>query len=169
MSKVLIVVLLCIALSASSIAVWSIFFREPDVILAPDYAPAETEENAQTIPGDTGEKMESEAGGGSVSLTYSNQVSIDISDKKAALIFANPQKSNQDMLIQILIKGQVIAQSGKLTPGHQVTVLNLPEDSTDKLTVGGYDGKFQIFYYDPVTSEKALVSTEIPIKIVVKE
>ncbi len=168
-SKHIIILLLCIALVATSVAVWALFFREPEMTLAPDYAPLETEANAQTIPGDTGDKMQSETGGGSVSLTYSNQVSIDLSNKKAQLMFANPGKSNQDMLIQIIVQEQVLAQSGKLTPGHQILTLDLLKNAADKLATGGYDGKFIIFYYDPVSGEKAVVSTEIPIKIIVKE
>lgn len=163
------ILLLFITLVASGVAVWALFFREQEIILAPDYAPVETEANAQTIPGDTGDKMESEEGGGSVSLSYSNQVSISLSDKSVQLMFANPGKSNQDMLIQITVQEQVLAQSGRLTPGHQVTILDLLEDATEKITVGGYDGMFQIFYYDPVSGEKAVINTEIPIKIIVRE
>lgn len=168
-TKYIVAALLCVTLVASSVAIWALFFRESEVILAPDYAPLETEANAQTIPGDNGDKIESDEGGGSVSLSYSNQVSIDLSDRKAQLMFANPGKSNQDMLIQITVQDQVLVQSGRLTPSHQVLYLDLLEDAADKLTPGGYDGKFQIFYYDPISGEKAVVNTEIPIKIIVRE
>ena len=168
-AKYIVAALLCVTLVASSVAIWALFFREPTKILAPDYAPVETEANAQTIPGDTGDKMESEAGGGSVSLSYSNQVSIDLSEQPAQLLFANPRRSNQDMLIQIAIQDEIIAQSGRLTPGHQVMTLNLQEGATKKLTVGGYNGEFLIFYYSPDSGEKAVVNTEIPVQIIVNE
>ena len=138
-------------------------------MLAPDYALQDTEENAQKIPNDNGEKVESETGGGSVSLTYSNKVTIDLSDGKAKLMFANPGKSNQNMIVQIVIQNEVIVQSGMLLPGYQVTELELLDDAASKLSPGGYDGSFAIFYYHPASGEKAVVNTEIPIQITVCE
>lgn len=167
--KWLIAVLLLITISAVCVTVWALFFREPDVILAPDYAPQDTEEHAQKIPNDNSEKVESEEGGGSVSLTYSNKVTIDLSDAKASLMFANPGKSNQNMVVQIVIQNEVIVQSGTILPGHQVVELDLLDDAASKLSTGGYDGNFAIFYYHPDSGEKAIVNTEIPIQITVSE
>ena len=166
-SKLLILLLLFITVAAVCVTVWALFFREPEVLLAPDYAPKETEAHAQTIPNDNSEKMESEEGGGSVSLTYSNQVAIDLSDGVASLLFANPNKSNQDMVLQIVIQDEVIVQSGTIRPGHQVTALNLLDGAAAKLSPGGYDGNFAVLYYNPESGEKAIVNTEIPIHIAV--
>ena len=160
-----ILILLLITLIAVAVTVWALFFRDRGPVLAPDYAPQEMEQNAETIPDDTGEKMENPEGGGAVSLTYSNEVTIDISDKAAALYFANPGKSNQDMVIQIAIQDTVILQSGTLKPGNQVKLLNLLEGAGEMLQPGGYEGKFIVFYYDPVSGEKAMVNTEIPITV----
>ena len=151
-TKWIILLLLLITVGAVCVTVWALFFRSTSVVLAPDYAPEETEAYAQTIPNDSGEKKKSEDGGGSVSLTYSNQVSIDLSDESASLMFANPGRSNQDMIIQIVIQDQVIVQSG-----------------AKKLSPGGYEGMFLILYYSQETGEKAIVNTEIPIHITVKE
>lgn len=167
LAKVLPILLLCTTVIAIAVAIWALFSPKTETPLVPDYAPADT--NAQTIPGDTGEMAESDQGGGSVSLNYSNQVTIDISSRQATLMFANPKRSNQDILIQIIIQDQVLAQTGRITPGYQVTTADLLEGASHKLTTGGYDGKFIIFYYDAVTGEKAVVNTEIPIKIIVKE
>lgn len=168
-TAILIFLLCLITISAIAVSVWALFFREPDVILAPDYAPQEAEKHAQTIPNDNGDKMDSPEGGGAVSLTYSNQVSIDLSDEIAFLLFANPRKSKQDIVIQIVIQNEVIAQSGTLTPGHQVVILDLLKGAEQKLSAGGYEGKFVILYYDRESGEKAIVNTEIPIRITVKE
>lgn len=167
-SKLIILLLLLVTIVAICITVWALFFRDP-VVLAPDYAPQQEEQNAETIPGDTGEKMESPQGGGSVSLTYSNEVTIDLSDKKASLYFANPGKSNQDMVLQVLIQDTVIIQSGTLKPGNQVSTIDLLDGAAKQLATGGYDGKFVVLYYSPETGEKAMVNTEIPITITVKE
>lgn len=153
-STIIIAILAVITVAALCVTMWALFLREPSagdddkVILNPDYAPQKQEQNAETIPDDTGEKMENPEGGGAVSLTYSNEVTIDISDKAAALYFANPGKSNQDMVIQIAIQDTIILQSGTLSPGNQVKLLNLLEGAEDMLQPGGYEGKFIVLYYD---------------------
>ena len=168
-STIIIAILALITVGALCVTMWALFFREPSendkTILAPDYAPQKQEQNAETIPDDTGEKMENPEGGGAVSLTYSNEVTIDISDKAASLYFANPGKSNQDMVIQISIQDTVILQSGTLKPGNQVKLLNLLEGAEKMLQPGGYEGKFVVLYYDPISGEKSMVNTEIPITI----
>ena len=168
-TTIIIAILALITVAALGVTMWALFLREPDeggkVILNPDYAPQQREENAETIPDDTSDKMENPEGGGAVSLTYSNEVTIDISDKAAALYFANPGKSNQDMVIQIAIRDTVILQSGTLSPGNQVKLLNLLEGAEEMLQPGGYEGKFIVLYYDQTSGEKSMVNTEIPITI----
>ena len=171
LSKWLMSLLFGITFASAAISIWAVFFRSvesPDIPLVPDYAP-EVEEQATPIPGDTGEKAETPSKGGSVRLTYSDQVTIDLSDKTAALIFANPQKSNQDMVLQIVIQDVVIAQSGRLVAGNQITTLDLLEHSAAKLESGGYEGKFVVFYYNQMSGQKATVNTEIPVTISVKK
>ena len=166
----LLLLLLLLLIVSIGVTLWALFFREPTVVLNPDYAPEEVEFNQVPIPGDSTEgKVDSTAGSGSVSLNYANQVIIDLSDGKAALYFANPGKSNQDMVIQVVIQDEVLVQSGRLTPGHQVTELELLPDAVKKLTPGGYDGKFVLYYYHPETSEKAMVNTEIEVDVAVQE
>ena len=164
-TTLLILLLLLITLSAVCVTVWALFFRDSGPALAPDYAPQEMEQNAESIPNDSDEKMAKPEGGGSVSLTYSNKVTIDLSDKAAALYFANPGKSNQDMVIQITIQDTVIVQSGTLVPGQQVKLLDLLEGAEMQLSAGGYEGKFVVLYYDPISGEKSMVNTEIPVTI----
>ena len=164
-TRILIILLLSVTVAASCITVWALFFHTPKVVLAPDYAPKETEAHAEIIPNDSGEQKKSEEGGGSVSLTYSNQVSIDLSDKTAYLMFANPGKSNQNMVLQIVIQNEVIVQSGTILPGRQVMTLDLMDGAVSKLSPGGYDGSFSVLYYHPESGEKAIVNTEIPIHI----
>ena len=168
-TRLIIALLLLITMVAVCVTVWALWFRMPSVTLAPDYAPKEIEAHAHVIPNDSGEQKKSEAGGGSVSLTYSNQVSIDLSDETASLMFANPGKSNQNVVVQIVIQDQVIVQSGTILPGRQVTALDLLDGTASMLTPGGYDGNFSILYYHPESGEKAIVNTEIPIRIEVRD
>ena len=155
----LIILLLFITVLAVGVTIWALFLRDTGPVLAPDYAPQQMEQNAETIPNDSGEKMDKPEGGGAVSLTYSNKVTVDLSDKAASLYFANPGKSTQDMVLQITIQDTV------LKPGNQVKLLNLLEGAEEMLQPGGYEGKFVVLYYDQTSGEKAMVNTEIPITI----
>lgn len=168
-SIVIMAILAAVTVAAISVAVWAIWFRTPDIVLTPDYAPQEKEENQFPIEGDGGEKLEQPTGGGAVSLTYSDSATIDLSEKKAALIFGNPSKSNQDVIVQIVIQDEIIVQSGRITPGNKVTTLKLLKDAHQKLSAGTYHGKFTVLYYDPISGEKAILNTEIPITVAVQE
>lgn len=166
--QILIIGLTLLLLITIGITVWALFVRDTTPVLAPDYAPGQTEENAEPIDDDLGgEKLQQQQGGGAVSLTYSKEATIDLSDNNAELLFANPNKSNQDMLLQIVIQDTVILQSGLLSPGYQVTTLDLFDNV--KLSSGTYEGKFVVYYYQKDTSEKAMLNTEIPLTITVKE
>ena len=170
-SKWLIVLLLCVTVVSTTIAVWVVCSRSaeaPDAPLVPDHAP-EIEEQASPIPNDTSEKPAPFSKGCSVSLTYSDQVTVDLSDKTASLIFANPKKSNQDLVLQIVIQDVVLGQSGRLVAGNQISALTLSDHALARLETGGYEGKFAVFYYSQETGEKAAVNTEIPITISVKK
>ena len=167
--NILIYILLLITVAAVAVTVWALFFREPDVRLAPDYAPVETERHARPIPDDCEQSAQAQPGSGSVSLTYSNEVFVDLGNASVELLFANPGRSNQDMVLQIVIRDQVILQSGRIEPGNQIAQLDLGADGAAMLSPGGYEGCFRVFYYDPVSGEKAIVSTEIPISVTVTE
>ena len=167
--KFLIPVLLAITAVAVCVTVWALFFRDKGPVLTPDYAPKEEEQYAESIPDDSAEKMDLPQGGGSVSLTYAREVTIDLTDRMASLYFANPGKSNQDIVLQVVVQDTVIVQSGTLKPGNQVSMLELLEGAEKLLSAGGYDGKFVVHYYHPETAEKAVLNTEIPITITVNE
>ena len=154
-----------------SVTTWALFFRQPQtkVVLTPDYAQMETEVNQIPIEGDDNEKLAAEDGGGAVRLTYSTTVTIDLSEKKAKLMFANPGKSTQDMVLQLVAQNDVLAQSGRLTPGNQIAELDLTDIAVEKLVAGGYDGKFVVLFYNPDNDERAIINTEIPVTITVNE
>jgi len=74
---------------------------------------------------DTASKLSQAEGGGAVGLTYSTSVSVSLSQGKASLYFGNPSKSNQDMVVQLIIQDRLITQSGRLIPGKQVQTLDV--------------------------------------------
>ena len=165
--NLLIFALLLITVAAVGITIWTLFFREATPVLIPDHAPVAEEANAVPIPDDHDEPAEAKPGSGSVSLTYSNVVTIDLDRRNMELLFANPGRSNQDMVLQVVIQDTVIVQTDRITPGNQVTELELTKEIAQILQPGGYEGSFRIFYYDRVTGEQAVINTEIPISVTV--
>ncbi len=161
------ILLLTVTVCAVAVTIWTLFHRPKNVILIPDYAPVETEAHAEPLPGDKQNPTESSANGGFVSLIYSNTAAINLEDRSISLLFGNPGNSNQDMVIQIIIQDTLIVQSGRITPGHQVTRLDLPETVNEYLQPGGYEGTLCVHYYSMENAEKALVTTDIPIQITV--
>lgn len=173
--KIFLAIIALITVVAIGVTVWALFFRKPKTDdsssgLTPDYAPQETEENAEPMPDDgNGDKLDSPDGGGAVSMSYTKNVLIDISEEKAVLNFGNPGESNKDMLVQIVIQDTILVQSGRLTPGHKVSQLNLLEGAAKKLKAGGYEGKIVVLFYDQETGEKAMLNAEIPVTIQVQD
>ena len=130
--------------------------------------PPKSETGAESIAGDdTDTKLNAPEGGGAVSLTYSKKVEINLGAKKASLMFANPSKSTQDAVVQLVIRDTVILQSGSLTPGTQVTALDLAEGAEAKLSAGLYDGRFVVSFYDRSTDRWAMLNAEIPVTVTV--
>lgn len=164
-SKLLTVILAVIAILAVCVAVWALSFRTPTPTLPPDNDPS-TEEHAVPMDDDDGgEKLPQPTGGGAVNITYSNEVTISLAEDSASLLFANPSRSNQSMVLDLIVQDTTILRSGALSPGNQLKTLPLLD--TAKLSPGRYNGKFQVRFYDPDTKEQALLNTEIPVSITV--
>ena len=165
-NKILIILLLVISAAAINVSIWAVWFRQTAAEPS-DYAPQQEDTNAEPIgKEETDEKFESTGGGGAVSLIYAKEVTLDLSTKEAEVLFQNPSKSNQDMALQLVIDGKVIARSEKLPVGYKLT--KLTKVDTEKLSAGTYGGKFVVLYYSADTGEKAIINTEIPVTIAVK-
>ncbi|MGN1306403.1 MAG: hypothetical protein ACI4V3_01890 [Faecousia sp.] len=164
----LILVLIIGIVICLGVTIWALFFRQPEQVLIPDYAPRETEQNAQPIPGGDDTKLDAPEGGGAISIEYENRVTIDLSDGKAYLSYANPGRSTQNVVLRIEIQDTAVVQSGTILPGNQVGELELLDGAAEKLKEGVYDAVFRILSYDPVTGEKAMVDTIAEITVTVQ-
>lgn len=154
-----------LALLALLLAIWGVFFREPDV-LEPDFALLEIEENAEEMP-DEGKAVTSSAGGGSVVLNYKYDVQASLSTRRVDLYFGMPSRSNRDAVLQLVVGNQLLAQSGRLPPGYQVSRLTLREDAVKRLREGVYKGELRVLYYNDETGERAILDTKIEVDIAV--
>lgn len=107
------------------------------------------------------------AGGGTVSLTYSDAASIDLTAGQVTLLFANPEKSAWDASVRLVVGESEAARSDLLTPGEQVTQLPLLEGAKKDLTAGSCSGTLKVSFYHPQTGARAMLDAEIPVTVTV--
>lgn len=147
--------------------------ERPPVVLEPDYPSISTDPNATPIEDEpAAEKPVVTQGGGSVTISFMDNVIYSASTGRLSLFYQNPGNSTHNVVLQvILVRGEeeyLLSQSGVLEPGYQVTSLTAAEDAP-QLSPGGYEGKLRLLFYDMETGERAIVDTDIPCTVTVTE
>ena len=143
------------------------------VVLEPDYAAIDIDENA--VPMAEPEQEEAplvKQGGGSVTISFQDDITYSPSTGQVSLFYQNPRASTHNVVAQvILVRGQneyLLAQSGILEPGYQVTALRAV-DGAPTVSAGGYNGKLRLLFYDTQSGERAMVDTDIPCTVTVAD
>ena len=162
-SKFLITCSIVLALLAICVALWALFSGTQ--AKPPAGCPPSCGGGCPAHRRDDGEKLPQAQGGGAVNITYTNQVSVSLTEGRASLYFVNPCPPNQSMVLQVLIQDVVVAQSGALPPGSQLNSLPITEEVS--LAPGSYTGQFLVSFYDTEDNSRAQLSTEIPVEITV--
>ena len=166
-NKILIVLLCLLTAIAIGVTIFTLI-RHPKQPNNSDYAPQQVEPQAEEILDEKNqEKLEQSNGGGAVSLTYSTQVTLHLEGKNADLLFQNPIRSNQNMMLELVLDGKTIAKTGTLEPGYKIE--HLSDVDMQKLSEGSYEGEFRVSYYHTDSGEKAIVNTVIPVQITVQK
>lgn len=166
--KWLIIILSVGIVICTGVTIWAVFFRGGDDI-SPDYPPQGIESNQTPIDGDDSGKLESPEGGGAINVTYGTAATVDLSEKTVTIYYANPNASNQNVSILIMVNDLVVAKSDLITPGNQVSKLELQKEAASRLQVGGYDAELVVRAYDPESGEKAMVDTKGELTLTVTE
>ena len=166
--KWLIIILVTGIVICTGVTIWAVFFRGGDDI-SPDYPPQGIESNQTPIDGDDSGKLESPEGGGAINVTYGTAATVDLSEKTVTIYYANPNASNQNVSILIMVNDLVVAKSDLITPGNQVSKLELQKEAASRLQVGGYDAELVVRAYDPDSGEKAMVDTKGELTLTVTE
>ena len=104
-------------------------------------------------------------GSGTVSMSYTKYVSVDLSKNRVSLNLTNPDDSTQNMVVQVVLEDKVLAQSEELAPGKGVSRLELSESAKKDLKAGRFEGKLQMAFYDRESHKEALLHTEITVTI----
>lgn len=107
------------------------------------------------------------AGGGTVSLTYSDAATIDLTAGQVMLLFANPEKSGWDATVCLVVGEREAARSDLLAPGEQVTQLPLLDGAEKDIAAGSCSGTLKVSFYHPQTGTKAMLDAEIPVTVTV--
>ena len=166
--KWLIIILSVGIVICTGVTIWAVFFRGGDDI-SPDYPPQGIESNQTPIDGDDSGKLESPEGGGAINVTYGTAATVDLSEKTVTIYYANPNASNQNVAILIMVNDLVVAKSDLITPGNQVSKLELQKEAASRLQVGGYNAELVVRAYDPESGEKAMVDTKGELTLTVTE
>ena len=166
--KWLIIILSVGIVICTGVTIWAVFFRGGDDI-SPDYPPQGIESNQTPIDGDDSGKLESPEGGGAINVTYGTAATVDLSEKTVTIYYANPNASNQNVSILIMVNDLVVAKSDLIPPGNQVSKLELQKEAASRLQVGGYNAELVVRAYDPESGEKAMVDTKGELTLTVTE
>lgn len=114
--------------------------------------------------GGSGKKVESESGGGSVSMIYTLSARLSLSTGEIGMYFKNPTDSNHDVVLQLCIcsggSEYKIAESGLISAGYGLYTMTYDAPLVD-LFEGDYEALYRVLYYNPETGEKALVESVI--------
>lgn len=166
--KWLIIILVTGIVICTGVTIWALFFRGGGDI-SPDYPPQGIESNQTPIDGDDSGKLDSPEGGGAINVTYGTAATVDLSEKTVTIYYANPNASNQNVSILIMVNDLVVAKSDLITPGNQVSKLELQKEAASRLQVGGYNAELVVRAYDPESGEKAMVDTKGELTLTVTE
>lgn len=165
----LLIIILCILIVIClAVTVWALFFRGSGEVITPDYPPQGTETAQQPIEGDSEDKLDAPEGGGAINVTYGTNAIASLSEKKVTLYYANPNASNQNVAILIMIDDMVVAKSDLITPGNEITELTLEDYAASKLQAGGYNAELLVRAYND-DGEKAMVDTKGELTLTVQE
>lgn len=174
---ILLAVDVCICICVLLIA-WAVFLKEPQAVaLAPDVAPSEVEPNQTPLEEspsassgrDSDENTDKTVNGKSnVNLKFSKEVMVSLTGKTASLYFGSGERSEMDIVMQLVVQDHVLAQTKKLTPGNKVEKLELMEGVSALLSEGIYRGDFILYYYNQDTGELVNFVANIPVTVMVQ-
>lgn len=158
-----ILVMLCV----TSCSFFEFLFGDDDPeILPPDYPPMETDPNQEKVEGD--ETVPPSQSGGSITISYTPTVVVDLSDKLITFSYSNTQ-SNQNVVLRLSIGDTLLGESAVINPGNKIETMALNEEAAQKLQLGGYNGVFVVGFYNVETNEKSMVDTRLEVTVNVQE
>ena len=119
--------------------------------------------NISDMENDHSDKIESEQGGGSVSIAYTKEALLKLADNEIEMYLGNPNASNHQIVAELYIENgnqdSCIAKSGLINPGSELKLMTFNQSLS--LSSGSYLGYYVLKFYNPETGELALVESYI--------
>jgi len=163
--QLLLLFLLLIIFIALGVTIFFTIFYQPKAELLPDFMPIEEDELVEVIPEDEPVMQQTidteEEGTNSSFIVCSSEAVVHLDDQTVDFYYQNPASSEAAVMLQLWIDDTLIAKSGGISPGHQLSMMNL-EDGVI-LYDGGYDGIVKVGLYDTETNEKVLLETTLEV------
>ena len=167
--KYIVIEVILIILIIACIGCYISFGIYKNNLFIPDYAPGVVDSNAKKEE-DSSSNKNTNGSGGSVSLRFSDIVTVDKKSKKASLYFKNPGTSTENILLYLIIRQNdkeiILGQSDLIPAGYAIYEMNL--DNVSTLPAGGYNGVLKSVYYNEKTNAREMIDSEIEVKIEVK-
>ncbi len=167
--KYVVIEAILIVLIIACIGCYISFASFKSSLFIPDYAPGTIDNNAIKEEESDENKTVSNTGG-SVSLRFSDIVTVNKKEKKAKLFFKNPGSSTENIILYLIIRQndkEIVLGSSDLIPaGYAIYEMKL--DDLSSIPVGGYDGVLKSIYYNEKTNAREIIDSEINVKIEVQ-
>lgn len=132
--------------------------------ISPDRPLPSVDAAAEKLEGDDSEKPDVKPGGGSLSLVYTLEASVNVSSGDIQIRFENPNESTHNVALDMYLvsegKEYLVAQSDLLEAGYGLKHLKLLENAPE-LSEGIYAGLYRLHCYDPITGEELVLTPEI--------
>ena len=136
---------------------------KPPVVIHPDHPLPDIDPDVETLPDDS-DKVQSENGGGFVSMVYTKEATVSLSTNTATIYYQNPNKSNHSVVLELyLISGEqeyFLGRTGLIPAGGAIYQMDVSERDAN-IRAGIYTGLYRSYYYDPLTGERAAISSDI--------
>lgn len=103
-------ILILILITLLAITTTVVVLLRNDSTPAVYYPPILEDTNKEPLPDTDDAPLSNPAGGGAVSLAYSKIVTAEQGNRMAAMLFGNPKKSNQSIMVEIQITDKVLLE-----------------------------------------------------------
>ena len=157
-------VLLALIAVTSVLIVQLLMNPKPPVVINPDHPLPDIDPEIEHLPpSDDDEKVDSN-GGGFVSIVYTKDAVVSLATNKATIFYQNPNKSNHSVVIELyLVSGDAeyfLGRTGLIPAGSAIYEIDVSERDAN-VRAGIYTGLYRLFYYDPITGERAALSSDV--------
>lgn len=133
-------------------------------VIQPDHPLPDIDPDIETLPEDDSDKVQSESGGGFVSMVYTKDASVTLSTDKAKIYYQNPNASNHSVVLELYLvsgaKEYFLGKTGLIPAGSAIYEMDVSERDAN-IRAGIYTGLYRTFYYDALTGERAAISSDI--------